>query len=247
MGFLCRITTHYKHFNAFGHHSSMTEPKQRADRLLFTQVNFNIVENEEIGRMDHHDHTVTLPLRLAAEPYAKDGISSSCVSLGILAASRSGGAELAVLADDDGIHGFCSSQLLSRDELLERLQAAVPKVDISTTGWKTNALLALVRVSHQHHDTLNVNEMKWHWYEEKSDDAIAIDASQVSSYKKRSLPVHNDFVAQLLTNSIRQYYSQQILEPSVRGMMLEADPRKYETIAISNVSVAIAYVALIFI
>lgn len=166
--------------------------------------------------MEHHDQSFTLPLRLAAEPYAKEGISNSCVSLGILAASPSSGVELAALADDDGIHAFCSSQILTRNELLERIQALVRNADIATTGWKSQSLLALVRVSHDH-VTTNANEMRWHWYEENSQHAIPIDPSQIQYYTQRNQAVHNEFVAQLLTNAIRQYYSQQILEPSVRG------------------------------
>ena len=166
--------------------------------------------------MEHHDQSFTLPLRLAAEPYAKEGISNNCVSLGILAASPSSGVELAALADDDGIHAFCSSQILTRNELLERIQALVRNADIATTGWKSQSLLALVRVSHDH-VTTNANEMRWHWYEENSQHAIPIDPSQIQYYTQRNQAVHNEFVAQLLTNAIRQYYSQQILEPSVRG------------------------------
>ena len=100
--------------------------------------------------MQHHDHAVTLPLRLAAEPYAKDGISSSCVSPGIAMTAAAASAstavrvELGALADDDGIRAFCISELLSRADLLQPLQSAVPSSDISTTGWKTQALLVLV-------------------------------------------------------------------------------------------------------
>ena len=47
----------------------------------------------------HHHHSITLPLRLAAEPYAKEAISSSCVSLGIIAGSNASIIELAALCD----------------------------------------------------------------------------------------------------------------------------------------------------
>ena len=174
----------------------------------------------------HHDHpaaNVTLPLRLAAEPYAKEGISSSCVSLGILVAS----VELAALADDDGIHAFCMSERLPRAALLERLQSAVPHTDIATTGWQTQSLLVLLRDTNSRNNNnnkKNPNLMQWHVYEENQEEVQPIAAKVVKDriiqqQQRNHFPVHNAFVAELITNAIRHYYSQQILEPSVRGFL----------------------------
>jgi len=184
----------------------------------------------------HATATVALPLRLAAEPYAKEVISSSCVSLGIptngLATSAATAAsavanatvELAVLCDDDGIHAFCSSHQIERDALLEILQAAAPTADFRVTGWKTSALLALVRsaglaVTDTEKNPTNLNHMQWYWYPQNAQQAIPVPPDQLQWYVQQHKPVHNSACAQLITNSIRHYYTQQILEPSVRGFL----------------------------
>ena len=180
-----------------------------------------------ITMQHHHDHpagNVALPLRLAAEPYAKEGISSSCVSLGILVATSTASTtsvELAALADDDGIHAFCMSERLPRAALLERLQSAVPHTDIATTGWQTQPLLVLLR---DKRSNSNPNLMQWHVFEENEEEVQPISANVVKDRmlqqkQQNHFPVHNAFVAELITNAIRQYYSQQILEPSVRGFL----------------------------
>ena len=165
--------------------------------------------------MEHQDHhaSVVLPLRLAAEPYAKKAISPSCVSLGIIATASSDAVELAFLCDDDGIHAFCTSRLVTRQELLVLLEAALSIDDwTKVPEWNEEPLLLLVRDSgsHQH------NKMQWHHYAHMSQHAQLISGSDLSKHIR---PVHNEICAQLVTTSIRHYYSQQILEPSVRGFL----------------------------
>ena len=115
--------------------------------------------------MEHQDHhaSVVLPLRLAAEPYAKKAISPSCVSLGIIATASSDAVELAFLCDDDGIHAFCTSRLVTRQELLVLLEAALSIDDwTKVPEWNEEPLLLLVRDSgsHQH------NKMQWNQHNE---------------------------------------------------------------------------------
>ncbi|OEU14855.1 hypothetical protein FRACYDRAFT_262116 [Fragilariopsis cylindrus CCMP1102] len=178
-----------------------------------------------------HVADVALPLRLAAEPYAKRYISSSCVSLGI-PSQISSGLEISALCDDDGIHAFCVSELLSRTTLLEKIHSAIrcssssstvdaeaeaERTTTTTTSWKTKSLFVLVRVS-----TVS-NLMKWHVFRENKNEAVPVDDDDVHDdvkhYFKTQKATHNMFVAELITNSIRNYYSRQILEPSVRGFL----------------------------
>jgi hypothetical protein len=166
-----------------------------------------------------HVADVALPLRLAAEPYAKQCISSSCVSLGI--PSQISGLEISALCDDDGIHAFCVSELLSRTSLLDTIHSAircssstVEAETIATTSWNTKSLFVLVRVS------TASNLMKWHVFQENENEAVPVDNdNEVKQYFETHQATHTIFVAELITNSIRNYYSRQILEPSVRGFL----------------------------
>lgn len=174
-------------------------------------------------------HLPALPLRLAAEAPARK-LYPSCVALGVHAPAHHaeashGSLEVAVLADDDGIRAFATSSPVSRRVLLERLDFPHPSSGVrelsssspssasdSSGGLMSGPLLCLVRAAP------GSNDMEWHAYgagEEfpapASDDAIG-RLSARSSF-------HDEFVARLLTESIRLYYAQQVLEPSVRGFL----------------------------
>jgi len=58
--------------------------------------------------------------------------------------------------------------------------------------------------------------MEWHEYRQSEEFPTRVDASALGG---SILATHDAFVAQLLTESIRIYYAQQVLEPSVRGFL----------------------------
>ena len=77
-------------------------------------------------------------------------------------------------------------------------------------------MLCLVRAS------ASSNAMEWHVYnstEEFPTKVAAGDASTVRGMLATVPKCHDAFVARLLTESIRIYYAQQVLEPSVRGFL----------------------------
>ena len=117
-----------------------------------------------------------------------------------------------MLVDDDGIHAFCSSQQLDRSKLLSLILGTSHSEDEqlykSIQTWKTNPLWLLVRSS------AGSNTMQWHVYERGQEQAVPSTTPPTSTE-----PVHDIYCAQLITNSIRRYYAQQILEPSVRGFL----------------------------
>ena len=168
--------------------------------------------------MEHahaEDHAVTLPLRLAAEPYAKE-LSDGAVVLG-LHCSGAQNAELAMLVDDDGVRAFCSSRLMRRGELLSSVVGDSTSLDgnignqfDSVSRWQNETLWLLVRSS------TASNTLQWHCFEGQSDAAVPTKTAPPAS---SMTPAHDAFCARLITDSIRRYYAQQILEPSVRGFL----------------------------
>ena len=165
-----------------------------------------------------------LPLRLAADPFAKQ-ISDNCVSLGLQHATHHHGQnnniELAMLVDDDGIHAFCSSHRMSRSELLsliviEEEETSHEQHD-SISSWKKEDLLLLVRqeaAAGGRRTNNNNNAMEWYRYPAGQEEATLL-----SSIPKQHPINHDVFCAKLITTSISRYYAQQILEPSVRGFL----------------------------
>jgi len=158
----------------------------------------------------HADHAVRLPLRLAAEPYAKD-LSDGAVALG-LHCSGTQDVELAMLVDDHGIIAFCSSRLICRRELLSSIVGdSLDRNQIdSSSRWQSETLWLLVRSS------TASNTLTWHHFEGQSDTAVP---TKIAPRASSMTPAHDAFCARLITDSIRTYYAQQILEPSVRGFL----------------------------
>lgn len=171
-----------------------------------------------------------LPLRLAAEPYGRSLFPSS-VALGIHhspSSQKDGGVnnlDVAAIVDDDGIRAFALSAPISRRVLLELLE--YPRTDTSTSTtnrpdgsssrsvnaasakWMHGPILCLVRTA------ASSNDMEWHVF--AKDEEFPSKQDDVQAHTK--VAFHDPFIAKLLTESIRLYYAQQVLEPSVRGFL----------------------------
>eukprot|EP00978_Attheya_sp_CCMP212_P009862 scaffold23476_cov53-Attheya_sp.AAC.5 len=178
------------------------------------------------------NHATSLPLRLAAEPYAKQSISASCAVLGVHHHENSNETlEVAVIVDDRGVRAFCTSSPVSRRVLLEcigmpynpynphTMSNCDAPPDVPSDQWRIGTLLCLVR-STQNNPMANKNEMEWFVYRAREEFPEVMAKNEMEQFSSTDdIIVHDVFAAKLLTESIRNYYAQQMLEPSVRGFL----------------------------
>jgi len=183
--------------------------------------------------MDHHheeeeeEEVITLPLRLAAEPYARESLSSSCVALSVHP-------EIALLVDDRGILALACQRVLAREELRQELWNKSSATSTSSLRLSESQLAEILPPSQPvlllvRNSSLG-NSFHWRFLEAHQEVAEEISLPkqqqqrngqlhQLLQEKLHPLPNHLPSTAQWIVTSIRTYYAQQILEPSVRGFL----------------------------